>query len=42
MIKGVRFYCVYIFYSYFFARAHKLQSFNFNRAEIKAVCPSAH
>ena len=28
----------YIFYSYYLARLHKLQSFNFNRAEIKAVC----
>ena len=28
------------FYSYYFARPHKLQSFNFNCAEIKAVCLS--
>ena len=25
------------FYSYYFARPHKLQSFNFNRAEIKSI-----
>ena len=28
------------FFSYYFARPHRLQSFNFNRAEIKAVCLS--
>ena len=38
--------CIYIFFIkfnfsfYYFARPHKLQSFNFNRAEIKAVCLS--
>ena len=43
------FYCVYIFFIkfnlvftsfYYFARPHKLQSFNFNGVEIKAVCMS--
>ena len=38
--------CIYIYFIkfnfsfYYFARPHKLQSFNFNRAEIKAVCLS--
>ena len=38
--------CIYIcfikfnFSFYYFARPLKLQSFNFNRAEIKAVCLS--
>ena len=34
------FYGVYIFYTYYFARPHKLQSFNLYRAEIKVVCLS--
>ena len=38
--------CIYIFFIkfnfsfYYFARPHRLHSFNFNRAEIKAVCLS--
>lgn len=38
-------YIFYNFYSYYFSRPHKLQSLNFNRAEIKAVnkvCLSAN
>ena len=31
-------YIFIIFYSYNFARPHKLQSFNFNHTKIKVVC----
>ena len=31
-------YILYFFCSYYFARPHKLQRFNFNRAEIKLGC----
>ena len=36
----IYFFIKFNFSFYNFARPHKMQSFNFNRAEIKAVCLS--